>query len=106
MAILAIALVAVFQSQSQSISMASQGRFLTTAALLAQDKMAEYDKKDPKLISSADGDFGADFEDYTWRIEISDTGFVFLKKIDLVVTNNKMATHNVYQLELYKIIQR
>ena len=41
MAILAIALVSVFQSQSQSISMAADSRFLTTAALLAQSKMAE-----------------------------------------------------------------
>ena len=36
MAILAITLVAVYQSQSQSISMAGNSRFLTTASLLAQ----------------------------------------------------------------------
>ena len=41
MTILAIALVAVFQSQSQSISMAGQARFATTPFLLAQSKMAE-----------------------------------------------------------------
>ncbi|MCD6153076.1 MAG: hypothetical protein J7J07_04110 [Syntrophobacterales bacterium] len=41
MTILAIALVAVFQSQSQSISMAGQARFATTAFLLAQSKVAE-----------------------------------------------------------------
>ena len=41
MSILAMALVAVFHMQSQSISMAGESRFLTTASLLAQSKMAE-----------------------------------------------------------------
>ena len=41
MTILAIALVTIFQSQSQSISMSSDSRFMTTASLLAQSKMVE-----------------------------------------------------------------
>jgi len=77
MAILAITLVAVFQSQSQSVSMATEVRFLTTASLLAQGKMAEID-----------------------------TGFEFFKKIDLIVTHNKMVVRNAYQLELYKVIRK
>ena len=50
MAILAIALVAVYQSQSQSISMAGDSRFLTTASLLAQARMAEIDAADPREV--------------------------------------------------------
>ena len=38
--ILAIALVAVFGSQSQSLSLANEAKFNTTAPFLAQSKMA------------------------------------------------------------------
>src|SRR5512137_323533 len=41
MAILAIVLVTVFHSQSQSIAMANESRAMTTLALLAQSRMAE-----------------------------------------------------------------
>ena len=41
MTILAIALIAIYQLQSQSISMSTDSRFMTTAALLAQSKMVE-----------------------------------------------------------------
>ena len=104
MAILAIALVTVFQSQSQSISMATSSRFLTTSSLLAQSKMAETDAADPKKISSGNGDFGEDFPDYVWRVEITDTDIEFLKKIDVVVMNSKITTNNEYRLVLYKVV--
>ena len=106
MSILAITLVAVFQSQSQSISMATEVRFLTTASLLAQGKMAEIDKMDPREIVSVSGDFRENFPDYAWRVEVTDTALEFLKKIDLIVTHNKMVVRNAYQLELYKIIRK
>ena len=106
MAILAITLVAVFQSQSQSVSMATEVRFLTTASLLAQGKMAEIDKMDPREIIPMSGDFRENFPDYAWRVEVTDTGFEFFKKIDLIVTHNKMVVRNAYQLELYKVIRK
>jgi general secretion pathway protein I len=104
MAVLAIALVTVFQSQSQSISMATSSRFLTTSSLLAQSKMAETDAADPKKIISENGDFGEDFPDYVWRVEITDTEIEFLKKIEVMVMNSKITTNNVYRLVLYKVV--
>jgi general secretion pathway protein I len=106
MAILAIALVAVYRSQSQSVSMAGEGRFLTTASLLAQGKMAEVERMNPQELTNASGDFGDDFPAYTWRIEVQDTAFQYLKKIDVTVTQGKMAANNVYQLELYRFIRK
>jgi general secretion pathway protein I len=102
MVILAIALVTVFQSQSQSISMATRSRFLTVSSLLAQGKAAEIDAIDSKIITSGSGDFGDDFPDYAWSIDVKDTEFDSLKKIDVVVINTKMAANNSYQLVLYK----
>jgi general secretion pathway protein I len=101
-AILAIALVAVFQSQSQSISMENQSRFLTTASLLAQGKMAEMEAAESKDLHSDSGNFGVDFPDYGWQVEVRDTEVPSLKKIEVAVTNNKMTVNNVYRLVLYK----
>lgn len=102
MAILAIALVAVFQSQSQSISMAGNARFLTTASLLAQSKMAETETIAMRNIKSEAGDFGRDFPDYAWRITVKGTDIGSIKKIELVVTNNRMRLNNTYMLEYFR----
>jgi general secretion pathway protein I len=105
MAILSITLVAVFQSQSQSISMAGSSRFLTTASLLAQSRMAEIDAAaDPREVKTGNGDFGEDFPDYRWQVEIGDTEIEVLKKISLTVTNSRMAVRNGYRLILYKVV--
>jgi general secretion pathway protein I len=102
MAILAIALVTIFQSQSQSISMTGNSRFLTTASLLAQGKMAEIEMLDMKDVRTDNGDFGDGFPDYSWRVELKDTDFDVVKKIELTVTNNRLTVNNQYLLELYR----
>ena len=104
MAILAITLVTVFQSQSQSISMATNSRFLTTASLLAQSRMAEIDQADPKVLASARGDFGDDFPGYAWQVDVGNVEEIpLLRRIVLTVTNGRMVTRNTYQLVLYKV---
>jgi general secretion pathway protein I len=71
MAIIAIALTAVLGSQSQSVSLASEAKFYTTAALLAQSKMAEIRLKKPDDLTSDSGDFGEDFPGYLWQVTLS-----------------------------------
>jgi general secretion pathway protein I len=105
MTILAITLVTVYQSQSQSISMATSSRFLTTASLLAQSRMAQIDAADPREAVSASGDFGEDFSDYRWQVEVGDVQEIpLLKRIALTVTNGRMTTRNTYRLTLYKLV--
>jgi general secretion pathway protein I len=106
MAILAIALVTVFQSQSQSISMAGSSRFLTTASLLAQSKMVEIEAVDMKNIKTENGDFGEGFPDYVWRVEVKDTELDNVKKIELTVTHNRLTRNNNYLLELYRFVPK
>jgi len=101
MAILAIGLVAIFQSQSQSISMATDSRFLTTASLLAQSKMVEVETRSALSNQSEDGDFGIDYPQYTWHLEIGDTQLQF-KKIEVTVTNKLFIRRGTYKLVLYK----
>ena len=101
MAILAIALVAVYRSQSQSIAMAGGSRFLTTASLLAQGKMAHLDAIGSRPES---GDFGEDFPDYKWQVTIEDTEIKLIKKFVVTVVNRRLTKRNEYRLVLYKVL--
>lgn len=102
MAILAIALVSVFQLLSQSISMSSDSRFMTTAALLAQSKMVELETDSSLSNKSDSGDFGTDYPQYSWHLEISDTQIPQFKKIEITVTNKLFINRGTYKLVLYK----
>lgn len=102
MAILAIALVSVFRSQSQSISMATESRFMTTAALLAQSKMTEAETSSSLYNHVENGDFGPDYPQYVWRLEIGDTQLPQFKKIKVTVTNKLFKRRGTYELLLYK----
>lgn len=71
MAIIAIALTVVLGSQSQSVSLASEAKFNTTASLLAQSRMAEIRLKKPEDLIPDSGDFGEDFSGYTWQVTVN-----------------------------------
>lgn len=102
MAILAIALVAIFQMQSQSISMSTDSRFMTTAALLAQSKMVDVETDSTLANRREDGDFGPDYPQYTWHLEVGDTQLQQFKKIEVTVTNKLFVSRGRYTLVLYK----
>ncbi|MBW1989992.1 MAG: hypothetical protein JRI97_10665 [Deltaproteobacteria bacterium] len=71
-AILAIGVTAILRLQGQSASMAADSRFMTTAPLLAQKKMAELFEAGPGELFSGSGDFGPGYPGYTWSAEISE----------------------------------
>jgi general secretion pathway protein I len=102
MAILAIALVAIFQLQSQSISMSTDSRFMTTAALLAQSKMVEVEADSTLANHSEDGDFGPDYPQYIWHLAVGDTQLPQFKKIEVTVINKLFINRGTYTLLLYK----
>ncbi len=70
LAIIAIALMAVLGSQSQGSSLANESKFNTTAALLAQSKMAEMEIRALNDLGSDSGDFGEDFPGYVWEVSV------------------------------------
>jgi len=93
-AIIAIAFTSLLVSQSQSISIATESRFMITASLLAQKKLAELELSNFEELSSAEGDFGEDYPGFFWETEIQnlsedETGVNFtndmLKLIDVKV---------------------
>jgi general secretion pathway protein I len=111
MAIIAIALTAVLGSQSQSVSLATEAKFSTTAAMLAQSKMAEMEAKKLNDLTSGSGDFGEDFPGYIWNASVSDVMSVgpvnvsdHLKQIDLEVSWGEDQLYQ-YRLRLYRFVQ-
>ena len=69
--IIAIALVALFGSQSRSLSLATEAHFNNVAPMLASLKLAELQSRIIPLENN-EGDFDDDFAGYTWEIEVSD----------------------------------
>jgi len=108
MAIIAVALSAVLGSQSQSVSIAAEAKFNTTASSLLQSKIAEIESADPYELSSGSGDFGEDFPGYTWEMDVRGAMFMnpenvsnHLKRIDVTVRWGD-AEQYVRSLSLYR----
>ena len=106
-ALIAIALVTLLGSQSQSVSFANSAKFETMAALLAQGKMSEITIQDADSLSSDSGNFGDDYPGYAWEATVSDVSIEgidaisnYLKQIDLTVT---WGSYN-YKIRLYHYV--
>ena len=107
-AVLTIALSAVLGLQSRSLTLAAESRFHTTAALLAQGKMAETAVAEMGSLASDSGDFGDVFSGYAWRLSVQNADLPGLdkmkgrlKRIDLEVTCGEGELYS-YDLRLYR----
>jgi general secretion pathway protein I len=108
MAIIAIALTAVLGSQSQSVSLASEAKFSTTAPLLAQSKMAQIEVAELRDLNDDSGDFGDDFPGYTWQLSVKNVVFEEpvnvaerLRQIDLKISWSDGRLYQ-YSIRLYR----
>ena len=104
--IISISLVAAFNLQSISLTMACEAKFNTTAPLLAQKKMAEIEQLEPEDILSNSGTF-EDFPDYNWNLDVEEPSFSepenvagHLKKLDLTVSWGE-EEHYTYHQGMY-----
>lgn len=107
MAIMAITLMAVLDSQSASISRISDAKFSTSAPFLAQKKMAGIEIMKAGELGSDSGDFGNDYPGYSWELTVQDASFDapenvtdHLKQLDLKVSWGKDELYS-YRLRLY-----
>lgn len=94
MAVIGLTVVTLIGAQSHSVSIAAASRFETMAAFLAQKQMTELIQLPFDELSTEEGDFGEDFPEYGWRIDVEtltedDTGITgaddVLKTVDLTV---------------------
>jgi general secretion pathway protein I len=109
LAMIAIALIAVYKMQAQTISMNAESRFYTVAPQLAQRKMAEIDIKDQESLTDESGDFGDDFPGYTYNVSVEElisdrleAVAKDLKKIDVIIRLN--ADENIYRIRTYRFM--
>ena len=93
-AIIAIALVTLIGAQSQSVAIATNSKFDAAASLLAQWKVAELNLQDYRELTSGSGNFGEDFSNFSWTMEVTelsagDTGIKgsdgMLKAVDVTI---------------------
>lgn len=80
-AILGITLTVLYGSQSQSISLAAEARFYSTATFLAGVKLSELENGILEA-SAGEGDFGDEYQGYKWELEIEDVSLAGLEQFE------------------------
>ena len=91
-AILAISMATLFGSQSQSLVLATEAKFNTNASLLAGLKLAELESGRVEPVDD-EGDFGADFPGYRWKIVAREPSVEVSDRFDI-------AQGNLFQIDL------
>ena len=80
LAVVAIALLAVYRMHAQTLFMETRGRFDTVAAMLARQKLADLDADPTKAIGGDSGDFGTAHPGYGWKTESEPVASDLLKE--------------------------
>ena len=108
-AVIAIALVAVFQLHAQTVSMGSVARFYATAPMLAQARISELETAEAGSFQNDSGDFGNDFGGYVWTSTVEDIesevlgrGAEALKRIEITVEHEGEGLR--YQFRTYRML--
>jgi len=110
-AVLAITLTVLYGSQTQSLSLAAEAKFNTTAAFLSNIKLAELESGVLELTDD-EGTFEEDYPEYLWKIVVEDMNFSepeFLENItDLklvtltILWDGSPFSHSVYYYHLVR----
>lgn len=79
LAILAVTLTVLYGSQSQSLSLAVESKFNTTAALLSTLKLAELEAGVTEL-QDGEGEF-EDYPHFSWKVEINEPDFLDIEAL-------------------------
>jgi type II secretion system protein I len=117
LAIVAVVLVSLLISQSQSVSLQDEIKFNTTAVLLAQNKISELELKKADDLTSDEGDFGDDFPNYFWKIIVDDVSLPeglttyldmenftkYLKQVDIIIYRGEQK-RSQYNIRLYRFV--
>lgn len=101
--ILAIVLVAVFQSQSFSLSLSHRNKFYTTASYLAQTCIAEIETKGSAATGTMKGLFGDDYPGYKWEVEVLSSPFPRTKKFKVIISNPQTYVNQEYVTYYYAL---
>jgi general secretion pathway protein I len=110
LSLIGISLTVLLASQSQGLSLANEAKFNTTASFLAQKRMAEIELENIGDLISGTGDFGEDYPDYSWELDIDDVEIPELTdselpfiKLDLKVYFGDKGEYR-YGVRLYRFV--
>jgi general secretion pathway protein I len=84
--ILAIAMVMVLGLRNRAIDLNGYARDLTTASILAEAKISEWELKGFPDSQETIGDFGDLNPDFKWRVIVAPTPFDDLRELTVTVT--------------------
>ncbi len=108
LAIIATVLISVYKLHAQSLALAHETHFYGLAPFLAQQKMAELSFGETGIPENGTGDFGEDFPNFRWKMDVEsmESGFqekkeIAFARIDLIVFND--ANPFSYQLRTYRL---
>ena len=108
-AIFATGFFAVYSLHVQTMAAAEDVRFYIKAPLLAQARLAEAESN-MKDLADGSGDFGEDYEGYTWKMTVGEaTGEKLgpmaekIKKIELQISLNE--GENTYDITAYRYVE-
>lgn len=108
LSIIALALTTLLTSQSQSLSLASEAKFDSMATLLAQSRIAEIETANIEDLRSESGDFGDDFPNYYWEMELNSIPLSktekiaeYIREIDLKIFFGREKQYQ-YNVRLYR----
>ncbi len=96
--LIGLVLTTISEFQAKGMDIARETIELTRAALLAKEKMVEWERG---VISEegGDGDFGEDFSEYRWNIKVQNTETEGLKKVTLLITWHSGTRSRQFEIE-------
>jgi general secretion pathway protein I len=81
LAVLAIAFVVLLGLRNTDIAISAKAARVIDATLLARQKMADISLLKDKDTSERRGDFGKDFPDYKWEMDLNETPYERVREL-------------------------
>jgi general secretion pathway protein I len=85
LSIIAVVLLACLRAQNQSIRLYHLSRDMTTATILARQKMGEIELEGFPAVGEDEGDFEDEFPGFTWKKTVAMTPFEGARRVDLSI---------------------
>lgn len=108
LAVLTIALTAIFRLQSQTLLMSEKSRFFTVAPLLAQARINAIDGEEFGSLADGSGDFATEHPGFSWSMRIEEVPLEMLQhqrhhfvRIELTITHNDDQSYVLRTYRLY-----
>ena len=88
LAILAITFMALLDLRNQDIARHLYSEHVTTATLLAQERLAFWELSGAPQMGEWSGSF-PDFDEFAWKVQVIPTAFDFVREVRLLVFWNE-----------------